>query len=144
VRANVKLALVLITVAYMVLWTCFWIDFSRRLIPYQEHRPVFEEMLPIFVFFGKALPIEQTPTSFLRQMKRVEAPSFLAVRPAIYLLNQRPVAWQTTFGGVSPWGYLRITIMFLSFLQWCLIIGCVAWFLRRVWPEHQNTTNPSV
>lgn len=132
-RATTRTTVILLLSANLALWIFFWVDFGRRLIPYREHPPAFEESLPVFVFGGKALPTEQMRAPSLRLMQRVQMPSFLAVRPVVHALNQKPSTWEKTFGGISPWGYLLIVVMFLSFLQWYLVARCVAWLVPRVW-----------
>lgn len=132
-RVAMRSTAILLLSANLILWIFFWVDFSRRLVPYKEHPPAFEEVLPVFVFGGKALPNEQMGAPLLRLMERVQMPSFLAVRPVVYTLNHKPSTWDKTFLGISPWGYLLIAVMFLSFLQWYLVARCVGWLVPRVW-----------
>lgn len=132
-RVNTKKTILLVLVANLMLWAFFWVDFSRRLVPYREHPPAFEEASPVFVFDGKALPIEQTPTRCLRQIELIEAPSFWVVRPAVHILNRSPSSWQSTLAGISPWGYLLILVMLLSFLQWYFLSRLIIWLSHRVW-----------
>ena len=132
-RPTVKTTVTLLLLANLLFWVFFWVDFSRRLVPYREHPPAFEEVLPVFVFGGKALPPEQMRAPSLWLMQRVQMPSFLAVRPVVHKLNQKPSTWEKTFWGISPWGYLLIAVMLLSFLQWYLVGRCVAWLVPRAW-----------
>lgn len=119
--------------ANLVLWVTFWVDFSRRLAPYHAHAPQFEEMLPLFVFGEKALPNDQMGAPLLRLIERVQMPSFLAVRPVVYALNQRPSVWEKTLLGISPWAYLLMTVTLLSFLQWYLVARLVSWLVTKSW-----------
>ena len=145
-RATTRTTAILLLTANLVFWICFWVDFSRRLVPYREHHAVFEQVLPMFVFHGKALPAaEQMTARPLRLAQQVQMPSFLAVRPVVYTLNQKPSAWEETYWGISPWGYLLIVITFLSFLQWYLVARLIGWVVSRVWPgHHYDVTDPRV
>ena len=87
---------VFLLLANLLLWVFFWVDFGGRLVSYQEHPRTFEETAPVFVFWGKALPVEQMRSASLRMMEWVEMPSFLLVRPVVYALNQKPFVWGKT------------------------------------------------
>lgn len=123
--------------ANLLLWVFFAVDFASRLVPYEEHSPSFEETIPVFVFWGKALPVEQMHTASFRMMERVQMPAFLVVRPIVCILNQQPSVWGKTFGGLSPWSYLLVLVLLLSFLQWYL----VGWTIQKLW--HRWSSRPS-
>jgi transposase InsO family protein len=97
-RRTTRTTVILLLSANLAFWIFFWVDFSRRLVPYRQHHAVFEEVLPMFVFHGKALPAaEQMTARPLRLAQQVQMPSFLAVRPVVYTLNQKPSAWEETY-----------------------------------------------
>jgi hypothetical protein len=43
-------------------WIIFALLFAVRSYPYEPHRPVFEEVTPTHIFFGRALPEIDTGT----------------------------------------------------------------------------------
>ena len=131
-RPTTRTTAILLLLANLFFWVYFWVDFGRRLVPYRVHCPAFEELLPAFVFHGNALPAsEETRAPSLRLAERVQMPSFLAIRPVVHILNYRPSSWTETFWGISPWGYLLIAVMLLSFLQWYLVARFVGWLIAR-------------
>jgi hypothetical protein len=97
-RATTRTTVISLLSANLVLWIFFWVDFGRRLVPYREHPPAFEEALPVFVFGGKALPTEQMRAFSLRLMEWVQMPSFLTVRPVVHTLNQSPLLGKRLLG----------------------------------------------
>ena len=129
-------AVIFLLSANLLLWVFFWVDFSGRLVSYKQRPPTFDENVPLFVFWGKALPVEQMRSVCLRMMEWVQVPSFLVVRPVVYALNQKPSVWEKTFGGLSPWSYLLIAVMLLSFLQWYFI----GWLIGKLWQRWSHPT----
>ena len=130
---NPRRLIALVVTANVILWTTLWIDVAVRLVPYKPHAAAFEEQLPVVVFGGRALPIDQMHTTPVRIVESVQTLSFLAVRPLVHLMNRNPAIWDRIFWGMSAWSYLLILVMLLSFLQWYLVAQIVAWILPRLW-----------
>jgi hypothetical protein len=116
--------------ANLALWILVWVDLAFRLVPYEPHRPRFEEQPPVIVFGRRALPLSQMHATSLLVLEVVQAPSFLAVRPLVHVFNRNPGDWDRTFFRISLWSYLLIVVMFVSFLQWYLVGRFVLWLLR--------------
>jgi len=119
--------------ANAAIWIFVSIDLARRLVPYEAHTPAFEEELPLLVIGRRALPISEMHTNSLKILKVAQAPSFLAVRPLVHLMNKNPVIWDQIFWRMSAWSYLLIVVVLLSFVQWYLISQFAAWILPPLW-----------
>jgi hypothetical protein len=95
----------LVLTANLLFWIYFWIDFGMKSYPYTPRPPVFDEPVPHYVFWGRALPWQQEMLAFsLKLVTWVHAPSWWAVRPYVWAVNQNPELWDKTFLGISPGG----------------------------------------
>jgi hypothetical protein len=137
-------AALFLVLANLALWVFFWTDFSSRLVPYKEQPLVFEENVPVLVFWGEALPVEQIRSTSLRIIEWVQAPSFLVVRPVVYALNRKPSFWGNTLGGLSPWSYLLLVVMVLSFVQWYFVGWALGKFYSKWFGRPAGTNQASV
>jgi hypothetical protein len=121
----------IILAANLLFWVYFWVDFATRVVPYEPRQPKFEEVLPTFVFYGKALPTDQERRlSSLRLAKVIHAPSFWAAQPYVWITVKRGMLWDKVYWGVSPGGYFLLIAMGVSFVQWFLVGLVVRRLLR--------------
>ena len=130
--------LIPVTLLYNVgFWVYFWSDFAIQALPYREHRPVFEEILPLYVVFNRAVPFPDDYYRFSVQLAHwVQAPCFWLMVPITKLLNwmgptSGPTLWDRTFFGTSPGGYQLIGVTFLSFLQWLAVATLGLWLYGK-------------
>lgn len=108
--------------ANLLFWAYFWVDFAGRVVSYEVRQPKFEEVLPTFVFYGRALPSDQERRlTSLRLAKVLHAPSFWVARPYVWITTSKGILWDKVYWGVSPGGYLLLIVMVLSFGQWFLV-----------------------
>jgi hypothetical protein len=62
-------------------WAWVWCDVWGCLVPSRDRTPAFEEILPVYKFGGKALPVSSERTSRpLSLVNYVQQPSYIAVR----------------------------------------------------------------
>lgn len=124
-----KVTLILLG-ANLMFWVYLWSDLFFKAVPYEPHEPRFEEMLPTYVLWGRALPVEHERNLYsLQLMKLLQAPSYWAARPYVWITVKKGILWDRTYMGVSPGGYLLLIIMGLSFGQWYLVGLAVRRFL---------------
>lgn len=108
--------------ANLLFWAYFWVDVTTRTMPYQVRQPKFEEVLPTFVFYGRALPTDQEGRlTSLRLARVLHAPSFWAAQLYVWITVKKGILWDKVYWGVSPGGYFLLTVMVLSFGQWFLV-----------------------
>jgi len=116
-----------------ILWIMFFILFAFKGHPYKPHRPSFEEELPGYSYFGRALPIENEYMGpFLRTSRFVQGPSFYAGRPYFWYFNSHGITVDRLYGGVSVGGYYLLVVCLLSFLQWYLVGLLIDYVRKRI------------
>ena len=111
-------------------WVVFFLSFLAKSYPYEPHRPVFEEMLPSFVYFGRALPVHEELTGGVMRIARlVQKPSFVVSRPFFVPFNRSGIVVSTLTYGISLGGYYLLLVCGISFLQWS-IAGILVDFIK--------------
>ncbi len=116
-----------------IFWLIFVIYFAAESHPYIPHKPAFEEELPGYTYFGRALSIEAEYMGlFLKVTRLVQWPSFFVTRPFFWYFNSRGIVVDHLYLGISVGGYYLILVCSVSFLQWYLIGRFVDWVKRRL------------
>ena len=107
-------------VANAVFWLVFAVYFVDKSQAYQPHPLKFEEVTPLYIFWGRGLPFDHYMSPFMRAARFIEAPSFYAARPFFWYFNTRNITADHLFASVSVDGYYLLLVCLLSFGFWCL------------------------
>ena len=123
-------------IANLAFWIFFWISLTIRMVPYEPHPPLFEEMRPAFVIDSRAFPaLEERTALSLKLVRYGQLPSILMVYPAGWLFNEfvveEPPLGADTYWGMSPAIYHLILITLVSFGQWYLVALFVMWLIQK-------------
>jgi hypothetical protein len=114
-------------------WLIFCVVFVVESEPYQPHRLHFEEVIPTFIYFGRALPMQAEGTGLLLRTARIlQYPSFLVAKPYFWYFNRRGFVTGDSFAKVSLGGYLLVVVCLLSFAQWYAVGFFIDW-IRLHW-----------
>lgn len=125
-----------LVLANAVFWFVFIVYFAARSYAYQPHQLMFEEVVPSYIFWGRAFPVEKYMSPFLRATRLIQAPSFYAGRPLFWYFDNRGVFVNDLYAGVSVGGYYLIVVCLLSFAQWYLTGLLMDYFRRRFSISH--------
>ena len=108
-----------------IFWALFGIDFAFRMVPHQRQDPGFDDAVPEYIWFGRAIPYYDDVKSVPYQtMKRIQQPAYAIVQGAsrVAVKFGFPYRWgDETIFGISLGGYQILATMFLSFAQWYFI-----------------------
>lgn len=110
----------LLLLANALLWLTFAVYFFAQSHPWKPHQKVFEEVSPPYIFWGRAFPVDQYMSSFMRATRLIQAPSFYAATPFFWYFNNRGILVDDLCAGVSIGGYYLVVVCLLSFAQWYL------------------------
>lgn len=103
-----------------VFWIWFWVDVSTHLSPFEDRPPEFEEIIPVYRFWGVALPPNaDVHLVVFRTLHVVQAPTLFLVARSITLFSNR--GWDERCGALSIGAWVLILTTLGSYLQWSLI-----------------------
>ncbi|HKW64531.1 MAG TPA: hypothetical protein VJN89_18405 [Candidatus Acidoferrum sp.] len=102
-------------------WLLFAIYFVAKSYAYRPHIKVFEEESPPYIFWGRALPVEQYMSPLMRVTRAVQAPSFHAASPFFSYFDKRGIVVDHLYLGISVGGYYLVAVCLISFVQWYLL-----------------------
>ena len=88
-------------IANLAFWIYFWTSLTIRMVPYEPHPPLFEEMLPALVIDSRAFPaLEERTALSLKLVRYGQLPSTLIAYPVAWFLNEfvveEPLLWADT------------------------------------------------
>jgi hypothetical protein len=127
----------LLGVANVAFWLAFGALFVAKSYPYKPHKPVFEEVTPSYIFFGRALRQIDTgtgvglPPPLINLTFAIQRLSVLAARPFYWYFDSRGVTVDHLYGGISVGGYYLSLVCVVSFLQWSLVGLLIDYLARR-------------
>jgi hypothetical protein len=133
----------LMMLANGIYWMVFAVLFVTGSYPYRPHRPVFEEVAPNYIFFGKALRQIDTgtgvglPPRLITLTYAIQRPTVLATRPFYWYFDSHDITVDQLYWGVSVGGYYLLLVCVLSFVQWYLI----GWVVQKLW--HRWFSHPT-
>ena len=126
----------LLILANALFWILFAIFFVATTYPHRPHRQKFEEVVPEYIFFGRALPQLDTgtgvglPPSLINFAFAIQRPSVLAARPFYQPFNSRGITVDRVYAGISVGGYYLLLVCLLSFMQW-YVVGALLDIARK-------------
>lgn len=120
-----------LVLANVVFWVVFAVYFVAHSYPYEPHRMSFEEVAPSYVYCGRAFPVDEYMSAFMRATRLIQAPSFYAAEPFFWYFDKRGIVVNNLYAGVSVGGYYLVVVCLLSFAQWHLTGLLVDRFKRR-------------
>jgi hypothetical protein len=124
-------------IANFCLWVYFWFALAHASLAY-DPRPGGHLPVDPYSFWGHAIGLKASSLQypFMKLVFWVDFPSFLFA--TLFRLAFLPgVPGTAFFAGVSAGGYELLAIMFLSFVQWYLVV----WLVQRAW--HRFCSRPT-
>ncbi len=115
--------------ANLCLWIYFWIAFAHASYPFRPD-PLGHPAGSGYTFWGHSIAVTESPLvhPFFRAVFYPGFPAF-AVGTSVAQIFSPHLLLNGFFAGISGGGWLLLSIMALTFVQWSLI----GWLGRRLW-----------
>ncbi len=103
-----------------VFWIWFWVELSSKLSPFEDRPPEFEEIVPVYKFWGVALPPNaDVHLAVFRTLHIIQAPALFLVARTTTLIGNR--GWEERCGSLSIGAWVLVLTTLASYFQWLLI-----------------------